>query len=109
MAGHDGICGPRFHHRSQSTTPPPSRGADRVRVMRDKTLAKERAQGMPGAQPHPQPRVQKWKAHELVTTGTPNNPAFPARWFYGFLRDLPGEPGFLATIASHDAKHRSLA
>jgi hypothetical protein len=26
-------------------------------------------------------------------------PAFPARWFYGFLRDLLGEPGFLATVA----------
>jgi hypothetical protein len=24
-----------------------------------------------------------------------NVPAFPARWFYGFLRDLLGEPGFL--------------
>jgi hypothetical protein len=31
---------------------------------------------------HPQPRVRKWKAHELVTTGTPEaNPAFPAQWF----------------------------
>ncbi len=25
-------------------------------------------------------------------------PAFPARWFYDFLRALPGEPGFFATI-----------
>jgi hypothetical protein len=40
------------------------------------------------------------KARELVTTGTPNIPAFPARWFYGFLRDLLGEPGFLATVAA---------
>jgi len=39
------------------------------------------------------------KTRELVTTGRPNHPAFPARWCYGFLRDLPGEPGFIATIA----------
>jgi hypothetical protein len=43
--------------------------------------------------------MRKQKAHELVTTGKPNIPAFPARWFYGFLRDLLGEPGFLATVA----------
>ena len=24
---------------------------------------------------------------------------FPAQWFYGLLRALPGEPGFLATVA----------
>jgi hypothetical protein len=27
----------------------------------------------------------------------PGTPAFPARWFYGFLRALPGE-GFVATV-----------
>jgi hypothetical protein len=26
------------------------------------------------------------------------HPAFPAQWFDGVLRALPGEPGFLATI-----------
>ena len=50
---------------------------------------------MPGAQSHPQPRVQKRKAHELATTGPPNIPAFPARWFYGLLRDLLGDRAFL--------------
>ena len=34
---------------------------------------------MPGDQPHPQPHAQNRKAHELVTTGAPNDPAFPAR------------------------------
>src|SRR5690348_6144620 len=47
---------------------------------------------------HPQPRVQK-KAHALVTTGTPNDPAFPAQWLYGLCRALPGVPGFVATVA----------
>jgi len=39
------------------------------------------------------------KAYEFVTTGTPNDPAFPAQWCYGLLRDLPGVPGLLATVA----------
>jgi hypothetical protein len=31
---------------------------------------------------HPQPRVRNKKAHELVTTGTPELPGIPARgWF----------------------------
>ena len=34
---------------------------------------------MPDAQAHPQPHVQSKKAHELVTTGSPHIPAFPAR------------------------------
>jgi hypothetical protein len=34
-------------------------------------------------------------------------PAFPAQWFYGLLRALPGEPGSFATVipemlASHE-------
>ena len=53
---------------------------------------------MPDASTHPQPRVQKIKARKSVTTGSPDGPALPARWFYGLLRDLPGEPGFFATI-----------
>jgi hypothetical protein len=36
------------------------------------------------------------KAHELVTTGSPKHPAFPARWFYGLLRALPGDRALLS-------------
>ena len=51
---------------------------------------------MPGAQPHPQPRVQMKKAHEQVTTGSPKHSGIPcANGFNGFLRGLPGEPGLL--------------
>jgi hypothetical protein len=28
------------------------------------------------------------------------HPAFPAQWFYGLLRALPGEPGLFATVIS---------
>ena len=56
-------------------------------------------------QPHPQPRVEKGKPHELVTTVTPFHPAFPhANGFNGFLRALPGESGFVATIPSATRK-----
>jgi len=56
---------------------------------------------MPGAFARPQPRTQKKKAyersHRRFARGTP---AFPVRMvFNGFLRALPGEPGFLATVA----------
>ena len=41
---------------------------------------------------HPQPRVQCRKHTSVVTTGSPETiPAFPAQWFYGFLRALPGD------------------
>jgi hypothetical protein len=43
----------------------------------------------------------KIKNHaSIVTTGSPEIPGLPcANGFNGFLRALPGEPGFLATIA----------
>src|ERR1700753_1790430 len=31
----------------------------------------------------------------VVTTGSPQHPASPARWCYGLLRDLPGDRAFL--------------
>ena len=59
-----------------------------------------RAQGMPDAQPHPRPRVQQ-KTH---TSSKPqvsrDQPAFPAQWFTGLWRDLPGVRALIATVAS---------
>ena len=58
---------------------------------------------MPGAKPHPQPRVQMKKAHEQVTPGSPKHSGIPrANGFNGFLRGLPGEPGFVASVACGD-------
>ena len=45
----------------------------------------------------PMARLQQ-KKQAAVTTGTPNIPAFPARWCYGLFRALLGEPGFVATV-----------
>jgi hypothetical protein len=53
-------------------------------------------------------RVQQ-ETHAAVTTGTAEvNPAFPAQWFDGLLRDLPGEPpvtGLFCHRHRRDAKH----
>src|SRR5256886_7028063 len=45
----------------------------------------------------PKPRVQMVsEAHERSHHGyTGNRPAFPAQWFYGFLRALPGDQACL--------------
>src|SRR5258708_5841266 len=44
----------------------------------------------------PQPRVRNKKAHERSHHGhTGNHPAFPAQWFYGLLRALPGDQACL--------------
>ena len=51
---------------------------------------------------HPQPRV-KQKTRELVTTGQPNDPAFPARRFTAYSALSP-VTGFLATVAGATRK-----
>ena len=46
---------------------------------------------------HPQPRVRMKKAHEHSHHGhTGINPAFPAQWFYGLFRALPGDEFLLS-------------
>ena len=52
--------------------------------------------GKAGRLMHPQPRTQMEKAYEQFTTGTPEITAFPARWFYGFLRARPGDRALLS-------------
>jgi hypothetical protein len=37
--------------------------------------------GNAGRSTAPAASCVKWKTHELVTTGTPNIPTFPAQWF----------------------------
>src|SRR6476660_3503266 len=45
---------------------------------------------------HPQPRVRNKKAHEPSRYRyTGEDPAFPAQWFYGLLRALPGDHALL--------------
>src|SRR5258707_5641929 len=57
---------------------------------------KSEGAGNAGCTMHPQPRVQMKKAHEHSHHGhTGNHPAFPAQWFYGLLRALPGDQACL--------------
>jgi hypothetical protein len=60
---------------------------------------KTRAQGMPGAQCARSRacRVENTRVSHHGHTG--NHPAFPAQWFYGFLRALPGDR-LVDTVAS---------
>src|SRR5258708_5687088 len=56
----------------------------------------QRAQGMPGAQCARSLACEIKKAHERSHHGhTGNHPAFPAQWFYGLLRALPGDQACL--------------
>src|SRR6266567_7496861 len=51
---------------------------------------------MPGAQCARSLACRKKKAHERSHHGhTGNHPAFPAQWFYGLLRALPGDQACL--------------
>src|SRR5213592_2399998 len=57
---------------------------------------KQRAQGMPGAQCTRSLACKIKIAHERSHHGhTGNHPAFPAQWFYGLLRALPGDQACL--------------
>ena len=56
-----------------------------------------RGAGKTGCALHPRSRVPRCtskNAHEH--TGSPETPAFPAQWFYGFLRALPGDRALLS-------------
>jgi hypothetical protein len=76
-------------------------------MMRDKTLIEKRAQETPGADRTRSLACEK-NAHEQVTTGKAGSTRrFLRNGFNGLYRALPGEPGFLATIASAIAEASS--
>ena len=59
-------------------------------------LDKQRAQGKPGGQCTRSLACEIDKAHERSHHRfTGNRPAFPAQWFYGLLRALPGDHALL--------------
>ena len=97
----------RHQTRGDSRTPPRSRGAYRVRVFQNESPSKrEEGAGNAGREPHPQPRVQNERAHEHSHHRFSRNiPAFPAQWFYGFLRALPGD---LALLPPSSARCKSI-
>src|SRR3954452_20382160 len=54
-----------------------SRGAECARVVPEFSTFTQEGRGECRVPTHPQPRMQSKKAYELVTTGKPDDPAFP--------------------------------
>ncbi len=78
-----------------------SRRAGARVVSRTLTLQEQRAQGRPGARRTRGPVCKNCarSAHGSNHRQGGITPAFPAQWFYGLLRALPGEPDFVVTVA----------
>ncbi len=66
----------------------------RVLLSTSRPLKSEGA-GNAGRPLRPQPRVRNKKAHELVTTVTPDHPDIPRAMVYGLFRALPGDRALL--------------
>jgi hypothetical protein len=76
---------------------PPSRGAIAPELSCETTLKIKEGAG--NARCFGRTHSLAWRCEEprkLVTTGAPLSPAFPARWFYDFLRALPGDQALLS-------------
>src|SRR5258707_2695775 len=86
----------RFAPRNDGA-PPRSRGAIGPSFAKTGSpLLTIEGAGNAGRSMRPQPRVRNKKAHEHSHHGhTGNHPAFPAQWFYGLLRALPGDQACL--------------
>jgi hypothetical protein len=82
---------------AQQNIPSRSRRAIRARFARNVPPSEDqRAQGMPGARCARSLVCDKKQTHERSHHGhTGNHPAFPAQWFYGLLRALPGDQACL--------------
>jgi hypothetical protein len=70
-------------------------------------LELERAQGKPGADRTRGSRAKKARGRTTGSTGI--TPAFPARWFYGLLRALPGDRAFLPPSSLRSLLLKNLA
>ncbi len=71
-----------------------------------RSRAPQRARGMPGARCTHSLACGSEKHTSVVTTGSPGWPGIPCAMVLRLIPRSPRRPGFLATVASHDAKHR---
>jgi hypothetical protein len=64
---------------------------------------KQEGAGNAGCALHPRSRVQRVekKTHTSIQ-GSGGDPTFPAQWLYGLYRALPGESGFVVSVASRN-------
>jgi hypothetical protein len=75
-----------------------ARGAEAPELRITHVPRKSEGAGNAGCPRHPQPVCIDSK-HTVVTTSTPDHPAFPAQWFYGLCRALPGDEFVFVTVA----------
>src|SRR6202047_2334122 len=76
---------------------PPSRGAMRPRFAGNFLTLQSEGAGNTGCTLHPRSRVQQCtKKRTRAYRFSGGNPAFPAQWFYGLFRALPGDRAFLS-------------
>ena len=75
---------------------PRSRGAMRPRFALSFRPRKQEGAGKTGCALHPRSRVQNaQRKRTRAYRFSGGNPAFPAQWFYGLFRALPGDRAFL--------------
>ena len=73
----------------------PRREAARV-LLKSSALFKKRAQGRPGARCTRGLACKRVKKRTRAYRFSGSSPAFPAQWFYGLFRALPGDRAFLS-------------
>jgi hypothetical protein len=87
-------------------TNPHSRGANHVRVMAPGTSSKQRGRRECRVRDAPIASHATKKAYEFQSPQVRRHqPAFPARWFYGFLRARPGDRALLSPSQVAMRKH----
>ena len=92
-----------------ANTRPHSRGAMRPRFCVTFGPLREEGAGKAGCALHPRSRVQSaQRKRTRAYRFSGGNPAFPAQWFYGLLRALPGDR-LLATVIRRSLLPRNLA
>src|SRR5258708_37887997 len=89
-----GGCATDF--KFQTATASRSRGAFRPRFALNSRPLQSEGAGNTGCTLHPRSRVQQCtKKRTRAYRFSGGNPAFPAQWFYGLYRALPGDRAFL--------------
>jgi hypothetical protein len=93
--------------RQPPDTPSQPRGAKRPGCARKSSAQKTEGAGMPGAW-CTRSLVCAWGgeyAHEYSQRVHRRHPAFPAQWFYGLYRALPGDRAFLPPSHADQSAH----
>jgi hypothetical protein len=80
-------------------TTPRSRGAKRPKFENDFSAPLEmEGAGNAGCALHPRSRVQESGETHTSIQGSGEHPTFPAQWFYGLCRALPGDEFLFASV-----------